>query len=73
VGHRRLDQPRLRSFLHNDEVNAVILGPEFGAQMQAMFDVDLAASRRSQLEKWAQRPLGDRVKELAARVWEYWL
>ena len=70
IGSTNLDW---RSFLHNDEVNAVILGPEFGAQMQAMFDADLAASEAITLEKWAQRPLGDRVKELAARVWEYWL
>ena len=32
VGSTNLDW---RSFLHNDEVNAVVLGPEFGAQMQA--------------------------------------
>ena len=70
IGSTNLDW---RSFLHNDEVNAVILGPEFGAQMQAMFDADLAASEPITLEKWAQRPLGDRVKEISARVWEYWL
>ena len=41
IGSTNLDW---RSFLHNDEVNAVVLGQEFGAQMQAMFDADIAAS-----------------------------
>ena len=70
IGSTNLDW---RSFLHNDEVNAVILGQEFGAQMQAMFDADLAASDPITLEAWKQRPLDSRVKEAAARMWEYWL
>ena len=70
IGSTNLDW---RSFLHNDEVNAVILGQDFGAQMQAMFEADLAASDRITLEDWQQRSLDHRVKELAARFWEYWL
>jgi cardiolipin synthase A/B len=70
IGSTNLDW---RSFLHNEEVNAVILGQEFGAQMQTMFDADLAVSDPITLEKWKQRPLGNRVKEIAARMWEYWL
>jgi cardiolipin synthase len=70
VGSTNLDW---RSFLHNDEVNAVILGQEFGARMQAMFDADLAASDPITPESWTRRPVADRVMELAARVWEYWL
>jgi cardiolipin synthase len=70
IGSTNLDW---RSFLHNEEVNAVILGQEFGAQMQAMFDTDLASSNAITLEQWQQRSLGDRLKETAARIWEYWL
>jgi len=70
VGSTNLDW---RSFLHNDEVNAVILGQGFGAQMQTMFDTDLAASSLITPEQWAQRSLGNRFKETAARLWEYWL
>lgn len=70
VGSTNLDW---RSFLHNDEVNAVILGQSFAAQMQAMFEVDLAASNLITPEQWAQRSLVNRLKETAARVWEYWL
>ena len=36
--------------------------------MQAMFDADLAASTPITLADWEQRPLGDRLKEIAARV-----
>ena len=70
VGSTNLDW---RSFLHNQEVNAVILGQAFGAQMQAMFETDLAASRTITLEQWRQRSLLDRLKETAAGIWEYWL
>jgi cardiolipin synthase len=70
VGSTNLDW---RSFLHNQEINAVVLGQGFGAQMQAMFDADLAASDLITPDAWDRRPLDDRVKELAARVWEYWL
>ena len=62
-----------RSFLHNHELNAVVLGAEFGAQVQAMFDKDLAASDEITLEQWEQRAIDTRAKELFARLWEYWL
>ncbi len=70
VGSTNLDW---RSFLHNHELNAVVLGAEFGAQVQAMFDKDLAASEAITLEQWERRPLHLRIKEQAARLWEYWL
>jgi len=70
VGSTNLDW---RSFLHNDEINAVVLGQGFGAQMRAMFDADLAASDPITLEKWERRSLGDRLKEMAALAWKYWL
>jgi cardiolipin synthase len=70
VGSTNLDW---RSFLHNEEVNAIILGQEFGARMRAAFETDLVSSRPITLEEWAQRSLSDRLKEMAARIWEYWL
>ena len=70
VGSTNLDW---RSFLHNYELNAVVLGAEFGTQVQAMFDKDLAASDAITLEQWRKRSLDLRLKELFARVWEYWL
>lgn len=70
VGSTNLDW---RSFLHNYELNAVVLGPDFGQQVKAMFDKDLAASETITLEQWQRRPLDMRVKEWFARIWEYWL
>ena len=70
VGSTNLDW---RSFLHNQELNAVVLGSEFGRQIQAMFDRDLAQSEAVTLEAWLQRGLDVRAKELFARAWEYWL
>jgi cardiolipin synthase A/B len=70
IGSTNLDW---RSFLHNDEVNAVMLGQEFGAQLEAMFAEDLARSDAITLESWKERPFENRVKEAAARLWEYWL
>ena len=70
IGSTNLDW---RSLLHNEEVNAVILGQEFGKQMQTMFETDLAASAPIALEQWEQRSISLRLKEMAARVWEYWL
>ena len=70
VGSTNLDW---RSFLHNQELNAVVLGPEFGKQVQAMFDKDLALSDQITLREWQRRPLDLRIKEAFARAWEYWL
>jgi cardiolipin synthase len=66
VGSSNLDW---RSALDNDEVNAVILGREFGQQMQAAFAADLAASEAIDLAAWSRRPVLSRLKELAARLW----
>jgi cardiolipin synthase len=70
VGSTNLDW---RSFLHNHELNAVVLGPEFGSQVQAMFTRDLAESDEITLAQWRQRPLNRRISELFARIWRYWL
>jgi cardiolipin synthase A/B len=70
IGSTNLDW---RSFMHNDEINAVVLSPEFGVQMNAMFEKDLAASDEITRAAWRDRSLVDRVKEGAARIWVYWL
>jgi cardiolipin synthase len=70
VGSTNLDW---RSFLHNDELNAVVLGAEFAQQMETMFEKDRAASQPLTLKEWKRRPLQDRVKETFAGIWEYWL
>ncbi len=67
VGSTNLDW---RSFLDNDEVNAVVLGRAFGQQMQAAFAADMAASRQVERAAWSRRAWLLRLKETAARVWE---
>lgn len=70
VGSTNLDW---RSFLHNQELNAVVLGAGFGAQLRASFEHDVANSEEIKLDKWRWRSIGTRAKEAFARVWQYWL
>lgn len=70
VGSTNLDW---RSFLYNQELNAVILGSEFGDQVQTMFSKDLLASDEVKLAQWTHRGLPRRLKELFARAWAYGL
>jgi len=70
VGSTNLDW---RSFLHNHEVNAVVLGTEFGDLMRAAFKRDVAQSEEITLEEWRDRSIAVRLKERLARLWEYWL
>ncbi len=66
VGSTNLDW---RSFINNHEINAVILGQDFGDQMHRMFNEDLAVSQQITLEAWRKRSLLSRIKERAARLW----
>jgi cardiolipin synthase len=70
IGSTNLDW---RSFLHNQEVNAVVLGADFAAQMKAVFERDLAESDPISLAEWEQRAFSLRLKESLARMWAYWL
>ncbi len=65
VGSSNLDW---RSFLDNDEVNAVVLGRDFGLQMQAMFAQDLEASDEIDPVAWERRSLLLHLKEWMARL-----
>jgi len=70
VGSTNLDW---RSFLHNQELNAVVLGSAFGDRMRAAFERDLAASTQITLERWEERSVADRLKQSFGRLWQYWL
>ena len=70
IGSSNLDW---RSFLDNDEINAVIVGRDFGQQMVSAFAADLKASAVVDPESWKRRSLMLRVKEWAAWIWERWL
>src|SRR5690606_15530851 len=70
VGSANLD---MRSFLHNTEVNVVVLSARFGQVMEAAFQADLNNSRQITLEEWEQRPFSDKFKEWMARHFDYLL
>ena len=66
VGSTNLDW---RSLAYNEELNAVILGPGFAAQMEALFAKDQADSTQITREAWANRSFDSRLREAAARTW----
>lgn len=66
VGSTNLDW---RSFMDNDEINAVILGRDFAAQMDTMFAKDLKASQAIDPQTWNNRPVQFKVKEWLATWW----
>jgi cardiolipin synthase len=65
VGSSNLDW---RSTILNNEIDAVILGRAFGAEMEAMFAGDIAASAQITPQAWARRGVGERLDEIWARM-----
>lgn len=70
VGSTNID---MRSFLHNQELNAVVMDGAFGTAMESAFEEDLRQSVEVTMEQWEQRALSDRLKEWVARRLEFWL
>ncbi|MGV8992454.1 MAG: phospholipase D-like domain-containing protein [Thiobacillus sp.] len=70
IGSTNLDW---RSFLHNDELNAIILGTDFSQHMNKMFAEDRSKSTPIDPQQWKHRPLFLRLKEWLAVRFEYWL
>ena len=70
IGSANLD---MRSFLFNREVNAVVLGHDFGTKMEVLFFQDVANSVRIDEGKWRMRGIRARFAELIARMfWYLW-
>ena len=65
VGSSNFDD---RSFRLNDEVNVNIYDEAIAAQMEAMFQEDLARSEEIKLRPWLRRPRFSKVKEWVAGV-----
>jgi phosphatidylserine/phosphatidylglycerophosphate/cardiolipin synthase-like enzyme len=70
VGSSNLD---MRSFVHNDEVNAIVVSRDFGQRMEQVFQRDERASRPVQLDRWEQRSVWQRIKEFSVSLFGYWL
>jgi cardiolipin synthase A/B len=70
VGSSNLDW---RSLVSNNELNAIVLGDDFGAQLAALFAKDRAASVAIEPAQWRQRGIKQRALELVGRAAERWL
>jgi cardiolipin synthase len=70
VGSSNLDN---RSFLHNDEANAIIIGHRFAEEMQVQFEKDERSSVRIDLSSWKDRSFWKRLKEKLSWIAEYWI
>jgi cardiolipin synthase len=56
------------SIARNYEVNAIILGHQFGDDMGLMFKNDVEESQRIDLAHWTERPWLERFQEFCARI-----
>jgi len=70
VGSSNIDT---RSFLHNSELNVIVIGDEFGGEMEKAFQEDIRDSLQITPQAWHHRPLTDRMREWAARFMDYWI
>jgi len=70
IGSSNLDR---RSVVFNNEVDAIILGSDTASQVEALLQRDMAASAAVTLEAWQRRAFSERLHELKAQVWEYWM
>ena len=70
VGSSNLDW---RSFLHNAEANLVILDAGLGSEMEQVFSADLARAREIRRDEWARRGMRQRLVEMLARRFEFFL
>lgn len=70
IGSTNLDN---RSFIHNDEVNAIVLDPDFASRMESLFQLDLRESVEITADRWRERGAGKRLREWTVRLFSYWL
>jgi cardiolipin synthase len=70
VGSTNMD---MRSFLHNRELNVVVLGNDFGTEMEKLFAHDVEKSIAVTRESWKKRSPLARLRQWAASMFSYWL
>jgi len=67
VGSSNFDH---RSILFNDEVDAVVLGRETAAQLERLFNKEVAKARPVSLQAWHARPMDERFREFYSQALE---
>ena len=70
IGSSNLDR---RSYVYNNEIDAIVLGPDMAAGVEAMLRDWIGRARVVTLEAWRERTWGERTGELAARVWSRYM
>lgn len=70
IGSANLD---FRSFLHNNEITAVVIGDAPAQALEASFAADTGYATELTLQKWRQRSWTQRLKERASSWFKYWL
>ncbi len=70
VGSANLDY---RSFLHNNEVTAIVFSGQLASRMDEMFKRDLQRSTELTAAGWRKRPVGQRFREAVSGLFRYWL
>ena len=61
IGSSNLDR---RGVAWNDEVDAIVLGPEMGAAVEASMARVMAHAEPVSLERWRRRGIGQRLREV---------
>jgi len=70
IGSANLD---MRSFLHNDEVNAIVISRDTAVRMEQVFQRDQQAARPVDLDRWKRRSIWQRTKEFFVNMFSYWI
>jgi cardiolipin synthase len=70
VGSSNLDY---RSFVHNDEANAIILGSSFADEMERMFLDDVSQAGEIMRADWERRPWTEKLRQRCAALLKYWI
>jgi cardiolipin synthase len=70
IGSSNLD---MRSFLHNDEVNAIVISRDTAQRMEEVFQRDQQSARAVELKAWERRSLWQRTKEFFVHMFSYWI
>ena len=67
IGSSNFDQ---RSLYFNNEIDAIVLGHDTAAAVEAMLRAEIDRSVHVSLRGWRTRPLGERAAEMATRLWK---